>query len=243
MQKTLGSEEIEVDTVHKYQGREKRVIIISTVANDANEFVDNPNLLNVAVSRAQEKLWLVVSKEMAEGRGNVADLVRYIRYNNGEVLPGKARSVFDLLYRDYAAVRREVLKKGKRVSRYDSENLVHSVIESVLQEKQGLGVVFQLPLSVLVRNTDGLSPEEAAYVTHPWTHVDFLIYRSIDNSPVLAVEVDGYAFHREGMRQAERDALKDAVLAKCGLPILRLSTIGSDEENRIRTKLGEMMAG
>ena len=111
MQSTLGPEEIEVDTVHKYQGREKRVIVISTVANDVNEFVDNPNLLNVAVSRAQERLWLVVSKEMAEGSGNVADLVRYIRYNNGEVLPGKARSVFDLLYRDYAVVRREMLKK------------------------------------------------------------------------------------------------------------------------------------
>lgn len=243
MQKTLGSEEIEVDTVHKYQGREKRVIIISTVANDANEFVDNPNLLNVAVSRAQEKLWLVVSKEMAEGRGNVADLVRYIRYNNGEVLPGKARSVFDLLYREYAAVCREALKKGKRVSRYDSENLVHGVIESVLQEKQGLGVVSQLSLSMLVRNLDGLSLEESAYATHPWTHVDFVIYRIIDKSPVLAVEVDGYAFHREGSRQAERDALKDAVLAKCGLPILRLSTVGSDERNRISRKLEEVVAG
>ncbi len=240
MQSTLGPEEIEVDTVHKYQGREKRVIVISTVANDANEFVDNPNLLNVAVSRAQEKLWLVVSKEMAEGRGNVADLVRYIRYNNGEVLPGKARSVFDLLYRDYAAVRREVLKKGKRVSRYDSENLVYGVIASVLKEKQGLDVVFQLPLSMLVRNLDGLSSEEAAYATHPWAHIDFVIYRSIDNSPVLAVEVDGYTFHREGSRQAERDVLKDAVLAKCGLPILRLSTIGSDEQNRISKKLDEV---
>ncbi len=39
---------------------------------------------------------------------------------------------------------------------------------------------------------------------------------------------DGYAFHREGTRQAERDVLKDSVLAKCGLPMLRLSTVGSD---------------
>lgn len=245
MQATIGSEEIEIDTVHKYQGREKRVIIISTVANDANEFVDNPNLLNVVVSRAQERLWLVVSKEMAEGSGNVADLVRYIRYNNCEVLPGKVRSVFDLLYRDYAAVRREALKKGKRVSHYDSENLVQGVIEAVLQERanQGLGVVFQIPLTMLVRNTDGLSTEEAAYANHPWTHADFVIYRTIDKSPVLVVEVDGYAFHHEGTRQAERDVLKDAVLAKCGLPILRLSTVGSDERNRISRKLDEVTTG
>ena len=116
MKASVGSKEIEIDTVHKYQGREKRVMIITTVSNEANEFVDNPNLLNVAVSRAQEKLRLVVSKEMAEGNGNIADFVRYIRYNNCEVIPGKVRSIFDLLYGDYTAARLEVLKKRKRVS-------------------------------------------------------------------------------------------------------------------------------
>ncbi len=239
MQASLGSKEIEVDTVHKYQGREKRVIIITTVLNEANEFVDNPNLLNVAVSRAQEKLWLVVSREMAEGTGNVADLVRYIRYSNCEVIPGRVRSIFDLLYSDYTVVRLEELKKRKRVSKYDSENLVHSEIESVLQEKayRGFGVVFQFPLSMLVRDRENLTTEEYAYATHPWTHTDFVVYRKVDKSPVLVIEVDGYAFHREGTRQAERDALKDAVLAKCELPILRMSTVGSDERNRIRKKL------
>ncbi|NTV26539.1 MAG: AAA family ATPase [Chlorobiaceae bacterium] len=244
IQSSVGSEEIAVDTVHKYQGREKRVIIITTVANESNEFVDNPNLLNVAVSRAQEKLRLVVSTEMAEGNGNIADLVRYIRYNNCEVVPGKVRSVFDLLYHDYAAVRLQALKKRKRVSRYDSENLANSEIEAVLKENdyQGLGFVFQFPLSMLVRDATILTPEEFAYAFHPWTHTDFVIYRRIDKSPVLVIEVDGYAFHREGTRQAERDVLKDSVLAKCGLPLLRLSTIGSNEQKRIRKKLEEVTA-
>ncbi len=43
---------IEVDTVHKFQGREKDTIIFSTVVNDINSFVDDENLINVAVSRA-----------------------------------------------------------------------------------------------------------------------------------------------------------------------------------------------
>jgi len=113
MQASVGLKEIEIDTVHKYQGREKRVMIITTVSNEANEFIDNPNLLNVAVSRAQEKLRLVVSKEIAEGQGNIADLVRYIRYNNCEVVPGKVRSIFDLLYSDYTKARLRLLKKTK----------------------------------------------------------------------------------------------------------------------------------
>ena len=243
MQASVGSKEIEIDTVHKYQGREKRVMIITTVSNETNKFVDNPNLLNVAVSRAQEKLRLVVSKEMAEGNGNIADLVRYIRYNNGEVIPGKVRSIFDLLYGEYTEAHLQVLKKQKRISKYDSENLIHGEIEAVLQEKayQGYGVVFQFPLSILIRDTGHLTNEESTYANHPWTQTDFLIYSKVDKKPLLVIEVDGYAFHREGTRQAERDALKDSVLNKCGLPILRLSTVGSNERNRIRKKLEDVI--
>ncbi len=242
MQASLNSKQIDVDTVHKYQGREKPVIVITTVSNESNEFVDNPNLLNVAVSRAQDKLRLVVSKEIAEGSGNVADLVRYIRYNNCEVIPGRVRSIFDLLYSDYNELRFNLLKKQTRISKYDSENLVFSEIEAVLKEKayRGFGIVFQFSLSMLLRDTYDLTTEESSYATHPWTQIDFLIFRKVDKSPVLVIEVDGFAFHREGTRQAERDALKDAVLSKCGIPILRLSTVGSDERNRIRRKLEEV---
>ena len=245
MRASSGSKEIEIDTVHKYQGREKRVMIITTVSNEANEFVDNPNLLNVAVSRAQEKLRLVVSKEMAEGNGNVADFVRYIRYSNCEVIPGKVRSIFDFLYGDYTEARLRVLKKDQRVSKYDSENLAYGEIEAVLQEKayRAYGVVFQFPLSTLIQASEDLTTEESAYATHPWTKTDFLVYRKVDKSPVLVIEVDGFAFHREGTRQAERDALKNSVLKKCGLPILRLSTVGSDERSRIRKKLEDVIGG
>lgn len=51
----------EVDTVHKYQGREKNDIIITTVDNVISEFTDNPNLLNVAISRAKKRIRLIVS--------------------------------------------------------------------------------------------------------------------------------------------------------------------------------------
>lgn len=243
MKASVSSKEIEVDTVHKYQGREKRAMIITTVSNEANEFVDNPNLLNVAISRAREKLRLVVSREMAEGNGNVADFVRYIKYINCEVVPGRVRSVFDLLYGEYTAARLEVLKKIKQVSKYDSENLAYGEIEAVLQERtyRDYGVVLQFPLSMLVRDTGYLTTEESAYAAHPWTRVDFLVYRKVDKSPVLVIEADGYAFHREGTRQAERDALKDSVLKKSGLPILRLSTIGSSERSLIRKRLDDVI--
>lgn len=47
--------DIEVGTVHKFQGREKEVIIMSVVSNQINDFIDDPHLINVAVSRAKKK--------------------------------------------------------------------------------------------------------------------------------------------------------------------------------------------
>lgn len=56
------------------------------------------------------------------------------------------------------------------------------------------------------------------------SRLDFLFFHMVTKEPLAVVEVDGYSFHREGTRQAERDALKDSVLRKIGIPLLRLST-------------------
>lgn len=242
MRASVGGEQVQVDTVHKYQGREKRAMVITTVLNETNEFINDPQLLNVAVSRAQEKLRLVVSNEISSGQGNIADLVRYIKYNNFEVVPGKVRSIFDLLYADYTSARLAFLKKRKKVSEYDSENLAYGVIARILDDAryQSYGVVVHFPLSKLIGDNAPLTNEESKYATHPWTHTDFLIYRKVDKIPVLAIEVDGYEFHREGKPQAKRDKIKDSVLNKCGIPFLRLSTVGSNEYKQIKTKLQEI---
>lgn len=52
----LPSSDITVATVHKFQGREKDTIIMTTVDDKITDFTDNPYLLNVAVSRAKSSL-------------------------------------------------------------------------------------------------------------------------------------------------------------------------------------------
>ena len=69
--------QIDISTVHKFQGREKDDIIISTVDNEITEFTDNPNMLNVAVSRAKKRLRIVVSDSEKNGRTNIGDLIKY----------------------------------------------------------------------------------------------------------------------------------------------------------------------
>lgn len=61
VKKQIGSDEIDIATVHKFQGREKDTIIFTTVDDVVTNFTDNPYLLNVAVSRAKKRLCLVIS--------------------------------------------------------------------------------------------------------------------------------------------------------------------------------------
>jgi hypothetical protein len=49
----------------------------------------------------------------------------------------------------------------------------------------------------------------------------------------LAIETDGYNFHNEETDQHRRDEMKNHILDVYGLPLLRLSTIGSGEKDKI----------
>ena len=89
----------------------------------------------------------------------------------------------------------------------------------------------------LVKDYSMLTEEETAYARNPLTHVDFLLFRRMDKSPLLAVEVDGAAFHAPGSVQADRDEKKNRIFERCGIPLLRLRTDGSGEKGRIEQGL------
>ena len=232
---------IDVATVHKFQGREKDIIILSTVDDNISEFTDDPNLLNVAVSRAKKKLILVVTGNKQEKNGNITDLLSYIQYNKMEIVDSKVYSVFDYLYGQYSKRRRDYLKNKARISEYDSENLTFDLIKKILASYDGLDVVCFQPLSMIVKNMNVLSEAERQYASNVNSHLDFLIYRKINKQPVMAIETDGYAFHKEGTRQAERDKMKNSIISKCGLKIVRLKTNESGEEKKIRVALDEIV--
>ena len=225
----------EVATVHKFQGREKDAIILTSVDNEITEFVDDPNLLNVAVSRAKKSLTVIIAQNAANPYTNFEDLEKYIEYNNFEIRDSKIFSVFDMLYKDYAEQRRAYLQKHKRISIYDSENLAYSVIESVLKtdDFSSLGCAVHVSLSSVLRDYSSFDAAETAYARNPLTHIDFLLFSKMDKQPVLAIEIDGTSFHAEGSRQAERDRMKNDILKKSGLPLLRIRTDESREREKI----------
>ena len=235
--------DIDAATVHKFQGREKENIIISTVDDEISDFADDPYLINVAVSRARKKLMLVVTGNEQSKERNITDLIDYIQYNNFEVAESKIYSIFDYLYKQYTEERIAYLKKHKKISEYDSENLMYSLIEEIIADNKytSLDVVCHFPLNRLIKNPELLNEAEYQYAMNMATHLDFLIYNRIGKKPVLAIEVDGYEYHKENTVQASRDFLKNHIMELYEIPLLRFKTNGSGEREKIIEMLDKLV--
>lgn len=167
-----------------------------------------------------------------------------IEDNNLEIFDSKLHSIFDYLYKSYEKRKLEILSKQKRISQYDSENLTYALIKDVLKQyyKNQFSVTPQVPLKSILRDKSLLNPgREKEYALNDLTRIDFVIYKTIDNSPFLAIEVDGYKYHQEGTQQAQRDILKNDILNKYNIPLIRFKTNGSDEKNILISTINKIM--
>ena len=235
---------LEIDTVHGFQGREKNTIIFSTVANEITKFLDNSNSINVAISRAIDKLYLVTPYEYkAKDNSNISNLISYINYNNFKVVQSQIVSIFDLLYKVNEKEKNNYLKTHTIFSRFDSETIMYNTIKEILEmdEYKTYDVKDMVyPLRKVVANRNLLTEEELIFIKHN-SHIDFLIYNKFDKQPVLAIEVDGFYFHNR-KEQIIRDRKKDSILKKCNIPVLRFKTNECKEIEKITTKLNEIIS-
>ena len=233
----------EADTIHKFQGREKNTIIrekntiiFNTVRNQIEEFIDHPNLINVAVSRAVKEFVVVKPAAMELTHGtNIGDLVRYICYtaaSDETIVKGKVCSVFDLLYKEYDKALKTFLASNNNTQGSAAEIIIHKLLtEKILTHEakfSSIDIVREYRLRDLVRNYEPFSEDEVSFIKNN-SRLDFLLYNKIDKTPILAVEVDGVSFHSSEL-QRERDNKKNRILDTVGVPLLRLSTDGHNEE-------------
>jgi len=80
----LKNDEIEVNTVDSFQGREKDVIIFSITSTKDMSFVEDENRLNVAFTRARRKLIVVGNAEsIHERRGLLSTFLFYAKNKGG----------------------------------------------------------------------------------------------------------------------------------------------------------------
>lgn len=104
-----------------------------------------------------------------------------------------------------------------------------------------LDVICHFPLNMMIKNPQLLNDRECQYAMNPATHLDFLIYNIISKKPVLAIEVDGYEFHKKDTVQASRDLLKDRIMDLYEIPLLRFKTNGSSEREKIAGMLDKLV--
>ena len=236
---------IDAATVHKYQGREKDNIIISTVDNEITSFADDANMLNVAISRAKKKLAIVISGNEQPENSNLVALLKYIQYNNFTIEDSKVNSIFDFFYTKDTEAKFKYLKAVNKISKYDSENAMNTLLTNIFEEPKysKFSFVFEMPLKDVVnKNYIGeLSEELSTFANRSWAHVDFTVFNRVTKEILFGIEVDGYNYHKKGTRQAERDSKKNAIFEQIGLPLLRLSTKGSGEEVKIKAQLDKYL--
>ncbi|NVZ25974.1 DUF2726 domain-containing protein [Pseudomonas gingeri] len=236
------------NTVHKFQGRECDEIVFSTVLDKKQfsqrslAFVDDPHLVNVAVSRARNRFTLVTGDDVFGGNGHIAALVRYMEYYAGEQQIHRSLliSAFDLLYKEYD---QSLEKLNSRLrpndSRYKSEQIVAQLLREALSRESCRAMTFhsQIRLNQLVSlDNQALTPAERLFMANR-ASCDFVLYFKVGKTPLGVIEVDG-GYH-DTVLQAARDELKNSILSKSGIPLLRLPTIASRVEEKITDFLAQ----
>ena len=239
--------DMDTDTVHKYQGREKPAIVFTTVLDSTRQakfrkkHADNPKLINVAVSRAERHLALLIDANGLPYTKYLRDLQRYIEYRDPDaVTQSGIVSAFDLLYHDYSERLHELERRLVRRSRFKSENIIWTLLQDVLAEKEPfrhLAFHHEVPVAALLSGDEPLDLAQQKYVKNR-ARVDFVVYNRVSNRNVLAIEVDGFEYHANDPKQQARDKLKNEILAMTplGKP-LRLLTQKVVTADTLRRKL------
>jgi len=245
-------ESIDIDTVHKFQWREKDNIIFSTVLDNSKnwnltlKFADQPNLINVTVSRARNKLIIVTDHELFFKKWReIKDLVKYVEYSSLDenIKNSEIVWVFDLLYKNYSDKITINKNSLERISKHDSENIGNALIKEILTSNElfsNLDYRLEYHLKFLINDTSKLDEIEKKFLNNN-SRVDFLIFEKFWKTPVLVIEVDWVQFHENNLDQIERDKKKNSILEKYNIPYLRLATNWSWDREKIVEKLNTIL--
>lgn len=239
-------------TVHKFQGRECDEIVFSTVLDKKNssqknlDFVDDPCLINVAVSRAKNNFTLVTGDDVfAEKNRHIAALIRYIEYyaDEDQIHRSPVISAFDLLYSEYdQSLEKLNVRLNPNDSEFKSEQIAARLLRDLLSQDAYQAITFhtQIALIQLVSSVhNSFTMRELEFMKNR-ASCDFVLYFKVGKKPLAVIEIDSN-FH-DTPQQAERDELKNTILQKAGIPLLRFRTTESNFDGKVATFLSPWRA-
>ena len=217
-------------TVHAFQGDEKDVVLFSTALSDRttdgtyNWLKNNKELINVATSRAKDKLILLASKkELDRLHGTNTDddlyeLVDYVRTNGKSVVTKKQVSSRALGVQPFSTATENAFL----------DNLTHA-----------LGNIWLTQSRYTIHKEVAISQVFQENLTHNalfyMGRFDFVVYEKQGKAeiPILAIELDGKE-HYTKEAVIERDRKKNEICKAHNLQIIRVENSYARRYNYIK---------
>lgn len=205
-------------TVHAFQGDEKDVVLFSTAITDSTNagtyewLKNNQELINVATSRAKEKLIVLSNSKNIErlhqqsGEDDLYDLIQYVKSKGTtEVTPKKANSRA-LGVKPFSSETEEAFLKSLT---HALDNIWLSQNRFTIQSKVRVADVF----------ADNLDYSDLFYNGH----FDFVVLeqRGKDKYPVLVIELDGRE-HVDDEIVRRRDEKKQRICESHQMQLIRV---------------------
>ena len=217
-------------TVHAFQGDEKDVVLFSTAITDQTQagtyewLKNNKELINVATSRAREKLIVLSdSRNLArlhqkDGEDDLFELVEYVKRNGQSQVTGKQANSRALGVKPFSTATEEAFLA----------NLTHA-LENIWLTQSRFEVKKEVPISQVFQNNINYS--DLFYTGR----FDFVVYerQGGENIPVLAIELDGKE-HFEDEAVKNRDRKKNEICRAHNMQIIRVENSYARRYNHIK---------
>ena len=216
MLKENGITDVSCGTVHAFQGDQKDIILFSTAITGKTTkgtydwLKNNKELINVATSRAGEKLVVLSNldrvKDLAYDNDDLYELIQYVRSEGKtEVTPKGIRS------------RALGFKPWDTKTEKAFLNCLTHALDNIMLSQNKYQIKEQVLLSQIFKKN---VPYSNLFYTGSF---DFVIYENIDGFeyPRLAVELDGME-HKTEETRIRNDREKDRICKAQGLELIRV---------------------
>lgn len=228
--KEAGLSDITCGTVHAFQGDEKDVILFSTaISNETSAktygwLKNNKELLNVATSRAKEKLIVLSCMKNVErlhrdsSDDDLYELIQYTRTNGESHITQKVATSRALGVKPFTTKTEEAFLGTLR---HALSNIWHTQNKYVVEKEVAISHVFR----------DNVTYDDLFYTGR----FDFVVYEvnGKEKIPVFAIELDGKE-HFEDEVVKKRDAKKNAICKAHNMELIRVENSYARRYNYIK---------
>lgn len=207
-------------TVHAYQGDEKDVILFSLALTDHTHpgtykwLTENRELINVATSRARDKLVVVSSTqelkrlhESYSGTDDIYELASYVSSNGKSTVTPLAVSSRALGVKPYSTRTEQAFLECLN---HALDNIFVAGTKHVVQHEVAIASVFNEEL-----------PQERLFYSGRFDFVVYEVQPDKSQVPVLAIELDGKEHVTDEVVRA-RDRQKEAICNRHGFQLIRV---------------------